>query len=381
MRRICLLAVCTCAPSNPSPTRHVVVRRDSTRLRHVFEYEAQVLLGGYSPEVVDSMSVLADAPESESLDWLPRLAGTRATFRAITPLAGSPELLLEYISDANIDSAAWTICNVCLSLWSGRDQALSTKMLLCAISQRLGGAPMLRDDPSKHVDRLALVETRAGFMLGRCFSEQGAALDEASLAWKKRPYSFSAALSLELADAVVNTLVARFARTPRYAGSEDLVFYDACCGSGTSLFAASRAGFATVVGTDINPEAASGAMQNLRHCGINNSSMLSLSVRTLDAASQTAGELKIASVVFANLPWGENKFEYYGTNDKIIARIGQGAAAHTQIAFVTRETIDAATVAQAGLTLVDVIPVDQDSDSSKKRAGKCVIGIYERRPE
>eukprot|EP00601_Ochromonadales_sp_CCMP2298_P030169 CAMPEP_0173341986 /NCGR_PEP_ID=MMETSP1144-20121109/9919_1 /TAXON_ID=483371 /ORGANISM="non described non described, Strain CCMP2298" /LENGTH=120 /DNA_ID=CAMNT_0014288455 /DNA_START=65 /DNA_END=424 /DNA_ORIENTATION=+ len=80
--------------------------------------------------------------------------------------------------------------------------------------------------------------------------------------WAKRPFQYSAALHLELAEAALGILI----HTHRGAGegSAPLTLLDPCCGSGTTLYAALNRGL-SVVGRDVNPRCVEGSRNNLQY--------------------------------------------------------------------------------------------------------------------
>jgi hypothetical protein len=138
-------------------------------------------------------------------------------------------------------------------------KSFSSKTLFCAISQCIQGPPAL--DPREALAYYFLLETKEGFHLGFCteplnptVAKQSNCIDlpisrHAPLnikeLWAGRPFIFSAALNIEIAEAVMNILHAKL--KAKKDVSEDMVkddtvftVLDPCCGSGTTLFVARR---------------------------------------------------------------------------------------------------------------------------------------------
>jgi 23S rRNA G2445 N2-methylase RlmL len=221
-----------------------------------------------------------------------------------------------------------------------------------------------------------VVESSSGYFFGAGLTwrrKQHSSVDAHHTQWKKRPYSFSAALSLDMADAVVNILVAMAIQDSSHNKSlSEFVFCDPCCGSGTTLYSALQQRLGTVYGFDINPVAIAGATKNLAYSGFCPSQY---SLTTLDSNGLSSSHLSgsTADIVVANLPWGENVSQYYGENAKILRQLRRVTHAHSKIAVISQSLLESDELAKAGLCEGVTVPVDQDSDSVNKRAGKCYI--------
>ena len=357
----------------PPVTALLLVCRESSRLRRLFQLEVEECLYPQPVHIVDEHLFLID-PYPENID-LSSITSLQATLDTIFPdICSEPEQLLGKLSLLTLHVDQWDIESECIHPYESREsgkERVSTKMLLCSIAQTIQGPIALY--PSSSNMRFHLIESRSGYFIGTRFNiglndRSKAALQQ----WKRRPYSFSAALSPELADAVVSVLVNRIHRhNPSVINTADLYFLDPCCGSGTTLFSAHRAGLRSLTGFDVSQAAVDGTIRNLEYMNILGP-RVAVERRDMSIPLSTA---LVVDIVVANLPWGENKFEYFGENSMVVQTIGRLIHSNSQVALITHEEIDVTTLSNAGLQVDRIVPIDQDSTSNNKRAGKCYVSF------
>ena len=356
----------------PPITALLLVGKESSRLKLLFQLEVEESLHP-SPvlPIDDHLFLISPYPASAPLTAITSL---QSTLDSIFPsICTHPEQLLCDFSELAIQADQWDVESECLHLYEPREpgkERVSPKMMMCSIAQSINGSVALY--PSRSKIRFHLVESRSGYFLGTNLKHSFRDRSKSVLQkWKRRPYSFSAALSVELADAVVSILVQRVLRQNPSASMTDLSFLDPCCGSGTTLFSAHRAGLRTLKGFDISQVAVDGATKNLEYANILGPRV---TVERRDSTLPLSPPL-LADIVVANLPWGENKFEYFGENSRIIGTIGRLVHSGSQVALITHDEIDTATLKSAGIYVTRVIPIDQDSNSNNKRTGKCYVSF------
>ena len=357
----------------PAASALLLIGRESSRLRHLFQLEVEESFHPQAVTVCDEC-LFVTCPLTTPL---PCITSLRATTELLFPSVSShPEQLLDRLGEISLRLDSWDIEVDCvqprapLPQESGRT---STKMLLCSIAQRIEGTPSLY--PSRSEVRLRLVETWSGYFIGTNFdSSFQDQFKRILLQWKRRPFSFSAALSLELADAVVNILVHRFTRLTNASSVTELTFLDPCCGSGTTMFCAFRRGLRSLYGCDISPIAVEGAAKNLKSVDITDPGVV---LERRDSTLPWSPSNRV-DIVIANLPWGENKFEYFGENAKIIHTIGNVTHCYSQVALITQSELEVDVLNKAGLHAHRTVPIDQDSNSNNKRSGKCFVTFCQR---
>jgi len=182
-------------------------------------------------------------------------------------------------------------------------------------------------------------------------------------------------MSLELA-VLACSVLASMRRQAKLEGP--VVFLDPCMGTGTSLLAASLVfrrspGLLRLQGADVNAQFVQGAASNLR----------SLESRDLLLAHHDSSEAPPPSfvapnVALCNLPWGENKPESsFGDNDKILLRTA-AALDRTSAAVMCVITGGAAKISPTllnsmGMHQHNVVQLDAETTSSKKRKGRCTV--------
>lgn len=347
----------------------LLIGKESLRLDNIFREEISQLVSS-----VQKFDRLYYTSLSSTPTNLPPLASIRATMHGLTPFCSTPEAVIEAVSTLNLICSNWVLETECDAPYAGGNTAINrvnSKMMLCAIAQHISGSPTLYPDSNTTV--FSLLESTSGFILGTQLSHAAKQHSDAIiLKWKKRPFTFSAALSIELSDAVINILVSRYLQAAGTVDIGDIVFLDPCCGSGTTLYSALRIGVGCINGSDISPIAVEGTRRNLEYCGYAGMA----SVELCDVSRENvSGPCRRPDIIVANLPWGENKFEYFGENEKIIERVGSMLTQHTQVAFITQQELSVEALARAGIALDKVLPVDQDAESNKKRAGKCFVSI------
>lgn len=356
----------------PPTAALLLVGKESSRLRYLFQLEVEECLHPCPVQLIDEHLFLI--PRHKANASLPSITSLQATLDSIFPnICANPEQLLCSLSELALQTDQWDIECECVHLYEPGDtgrERVSPKMLLCSIAQTIQGSVALYPYRSKM--RFHLIESRSGYFLGTNFNPSFSDRSKTAMQeWKRRPYSFSAAVSVELSDAVISILIHRFRRQNCSAVTADLTFLDPCCGSGTTLFSAHRAGLLRLTGFDISQAAVDGAKKNLGYVDILGPGV---TVERRDSSLAWSPPLDV-DIVVANLPWGENKFEYVGENSKIIQAVGRLVHGNSQVALITHSEIDTATLKSASLQASRVVPIDQDSSSNNKRAGKCYVSF------
>jgi hypothetical protein len=214
-----------------------------TSIRSVIDI---IAFGGSPTELVDNIRGLKI---SQPLPW-------SIEYECLAPLADAPQTAETIDGTSNERSQI----SVTKSTKVAVDRkSFSSKTLFCAISQCVQGPPAL--DPREALAYYYLLETKEGFHLGLSteplnptVAKQSNSVDlpiswQALLStkelWAGRPFIFSAALNIEIAEAVMNILHAKLRAKKGGIGKmaeDDTVFtvLDPCCGSGTTLFVARR---------------------------------------------------------------------------------------------------------------------------------------------
>ena len=204
---------------------------------------------------------------------------------------------------------------------------------LCAVAQRLAGAPALG---LPGATELRLLRTPRLWYLAEVVAGQEAEGGALAAVWAARPYSFSASTDLRLARLAVSVAwlstrgaaphgtgggggdgggggeaaVAGAAVAGGAAGgaAASPMMLDPCCGSGTVLYAAASLGL-RAVGCDLNPTAIRGAEQNLRHCGEAQGWGQAGAPTALlhDSCAPLPEQAAAVQMVVASLPWGRQQ--------------------------------------------------------------------------
>jgi hypothetical protein len=141
----------------------------------------------------------------------------------------------------------------------------TTKTLMCALSQSIGGLPSLNPEKALHIYRILDTPNGLYFALSPNNADKRLKLSvnspectpDRSLEhmWRDRPFIFSASLSVDLAETVCKTLLAKAKRNvllkrkssissdddpEQEVESNEVTLFDPCCGSGTTLYVAKR---------------------------------------------------------------------------------------------------------------------------------------------
>jgi hypothetical protein len=243
----------------------------------------------------------------------------------------------------------------------GGSSALSKKAILCAVANAIVYPPVLLDVDAR--DRLLIVDTgsQTGAYLVRLHDQASSSSQPTLIShaqWSKRPFAYSSALNLDVADTIIDILLhlsqtttdGEAATRPQY-----LTLLDPTCGSGTFLACALHKGM-RAVGYDINPQCTEGSRNNLVHLygaariksdcqlQVHDSSMLHIvsndgdSNRHGDSQRNQHGFARIGCVA-CNLPWGQNSVHYSQQNTDILASIRRVVAAHVPCAFVSKQPL------------------------------------------
>ena len=334
---------------------------------------------------VEAWSALPDLDRvSERLWWTPQprtvvmnedLVGVESVGRLVA-FGATPAALVQSLDARRLKGIdEWSIEYEFLSKIEGVDRkSFSSRMLLCAVSQRLPGVPVL--DPAKiATTRLSLVEVETGFyllaLLGAAAAHHPAAEEDA---WKGRPYQYSGALRLDLASTMLSILTRnRLAKCRRDTGSgaaRSLRLLDVCCGSGTFLYAGSRRGM-DVTGFDINPQCVAGTLENLAHMEAH--CAVPVSVRQQDS-SLPFGLGTPVDVVVANFPFGESIIEYWGEQERILRQIVSNCP-RAEVGFVTKSGIPKAQLEALGFHCISetVLILKEGKTTGRQDPVSCAV--------
>lgn len=233
-----------------APTQDSFIKDDSIQAEHLTSVRSAVdiiAFGGSPSELVDYVRGLKI---SQPLPW-------SIEYECLAPLEDAPRATAETrngISNESSHITATKSSNMAIDR-----KSFSSKTLFCAISQCIQGPPAL--DPREALAYYYLLETKDGFHLGLSkdplnptVAKQSKSVDlsisrHAPLnikeLWAGRPFIFSAALNIEIAEAVMNVLHAKLKAKKsesKNTAKDDTAFtvLDPCCGSGTTLFVARR---------------------------------------------------------------------------------------------------------------------------------------------
>lgn len=179
--------------------------------------------------------IVNDAVSGIQYNTLRKLSGVEATVSSLA-FGPDPNQLLSQIRQLGLRcNLPWTIdYQLLLIRKDTKNRKFSSRLLFCAISQLIQGPPALIPEESKA--KFLVYETENGLHLCRDPLRPSAVSTWKDL-WSKRPFQYSAALNFEVTVAILNVLVSRVPSTP---SPSSMVFYDPCCGSGTTLFVAAR---------------------------------------------------------------------------------------------------------------------------------------------
>ena len=302
----------------------------------------------------------------------------------LLPLRRAPtfELLLRGLCDEELagGDTPWTLhysdhgCT--------RQEAARAQALCCAIARYLPGPPELLSGSSHSTRRMWLVRSRRLWYLADTAARPHAEFEAGmTLTWTVRPYTFSAATDLALARIVLSLAMQAHASVQAQASGSQAspaqlpTLLDPCCGSGTNLLAASLRGV-SAVGLDINPLAVAGARANLDHIATELAwpEAACPAIYQHDVSAEAALPLPHAStigLVVANLPWGreERLRDAFQLRD-MLRSVVRSVPAETTYALLSATPIRA-TLAEAGLRVLDEAPV----------GSRCVLSIARRRAE
>jgi hypothetical protein len=115
--------------------------------------------------------------------------------------------------------------------------AYSAKALLCAISQCFQTPPAIDLLTQKSALAFKIYGTESSLHFCEVVADFSSDIRRTKEVWSSRPFQYSAALHLEVAESLVNILVHVFINTHAKRPSTLL---DPCCGSGTTLYVARR---------------------------------------------------------------------------------------------------------------------------------------------
>lgn len=255
---------------------------------------------------------------------------------------------------------SWTLDYVRLSEDRKLSVSYSSKALMCAVSQKIGGASAALCLDAAEA-RLLLVETGPTMYLVELLEEAPRERVEWQDAWSKRPFLYSSAIHPTVADVVIDLLIA-------LCGTNEIHLHDPTCGSGTFLAAAKARNVTAMTGWEMNPSVAEGCRTNLEGCE-------NIHVQHRDS-TLSRSEKDLFDCMVCNLPWGENTVDYRNQNRDILASVRPSLRRGSPCVVITRDAlheidgytqIGSASIPQAGFQL----PGCED----RIQKGKCMVSL------
>lgn len=115
--------------------------------------------------------------------------------------------------------------------------AYTAKALLCAVSQCFQTPPAIDLLAQESAQAFRIYGTESSLHLCEVMADLSSDIRRTKEVWSSRPFQYSAALHLEVAESLVNILVHEFMNTH---AKRPTTLLDPCCGSGTTLYVARR---------------------------------------------------------------------------------------------------------------------------------------------
>jgi tRNA G10 N-methylase Trm11 len=220
-----------------------------------------------------------------------------------------------------------------------RDKPTYTmKTLTSSIAQAIPSIPAL--DPLHVTERLLILDSGDGLSLVRTVFTSDGLKSMVENKWAKRPFQYSSAISVNVAETVMNILLdlVQQQRQQRQIGLEKPIYLlDPTCGSGTFL-ACGMANGMQVEGCDCKPKCTKGTLQNLQYLFGEGIVTENANIYHHDSSTNWQETSKVVDCVVANLPWGINSVEYSGETVHIIQSIRQRLIKGTPCVFITKES-------------------------------------------
>ena len=374
----------------------------------------------------------ATQPCDDHIQWLPCESLSRCEWIAEVLSEGrSASHLIENIKNDPPQqvSEGWTLDY--LQQTSGgqsrRSSNFTSRTLICSIAHTLPCAPAL--NPDNATDRLVVLETITTtdnscfelydhssskidgigcgtrlYLLKVVFT--GTSLSTKDLVarrWADRPFQYSSALNIQVAEQIVATLhhLVLAERRKLQSSHRTMTLWDPTCGSGTILAFAMAQGM-RVVGLDSKPKCVEGALQNLEYIFGRDRVQQDATIQCKDSAlafgdlvngkSEMLNKkfsMKEIDCVVANLPWGVNSIDYVEENKRILravrARLSTPIGKNTSggfgipCAFVTKDN-DCLMFEEAGFHVVGqacIPPQDFELPKARKSGKRSLQGSSE----
>ena len=380
----------------------LLVTLPRTKLLHLYEAEVLTTFGSNDRDVhaekIDSgmWTLACEVGKSEEVLSICRESLTvEAVYDELTDLCRTPEALIDQVQKLNLRlNQKFDIKFKCLHPYQRHqrgfsgpqhlqgDRSINSRMLCVAVGQRIDGMPAFEKDDSSALE-LFILECGRGFVLAKKLSLP--ALNQNGLDWetykatfRRRPFTFSAALNPDIARSVLRTLVSMHDSNRR-----GLCLLDPCVGSGTTIFAATtclpKGLVSRTVGCDINDDFLQQAASNLhfmqgsRDAGV--TFLLQDATTRLADGERASHDRAEVDLVIANFPWGENKsISYFEDTHRIVETLGSTSGTYHYVcnpgacaAFITSHStrIPGTVYNKAGWVVEQVVTVgsaDKDRD-------------------
>lgn len=210
-----------------------------------------------------------------------------------------------------------------------RSQNFSQSTLCCCLAQCLGAPAVL--NPSAAVDQLRVVHTQATLYLIQTVAKPAIPPTSLLARWSKRPFLYSSAINLNIAEIAVDILLVLLNQT-----ASKVTLLDPTMGSGTFLATALLRN-CHVAGWDCNPQCVTGSQANLEWMfGVDRVRDDCL-LQVRDSSLTLSSFNRTIDCVVSNLPWGMNSVSYVDENQRILKAVRALLRVGVPCIFVTKE--------------------------------------------
>eukprot|EP00980_Cylindrotheca_fusiformis_P010460 scaffold2322_cov135-Cylindrotheca_fusiformis.AAC.19 len=240
----------------------------------------------------------------------------------------------------------WSLDYVRLEETNGsakRRQVFYTKnALLHAVAQTMPSPPAL--NPEYAQTKLLVVDSAKNdnatcYLSTLVGPHEGRNLDSVLANWSKRPFQYSSAINPQVAEMIMEILMALIDRPDDESNSRSLRLLDPTCGSGTFLALALERGI-EVEAYDCNQQCVDGTHKNLEYLvettNASKTNLDKIDVSIHDSSQTFPSRCGTIDCVVANLPWGVNSKDFLDQNKEILRSVRSRIEPGTPCAFVTR---------------------------------------------
>lgn len=293
-------------------------------------------------EKLDSgLWTLRSSQEDPPIDIASHLSGMEAVYDQLTELCRTPEALVKAVEDLGLDyrdKGSFEVTMECQypfqrnrrgfsgpqHLSSSRE--INPRMLLLAIGQKIQGTPAIEGEAE---NILCVIECGRGFVLAKnhALAAKKDGFKSLDKKFKRRPFSFSAALSVDIAKSVLRTLLSM------HGEERPLTLLDPCAGSGTiacvAMATCEKDELRQVLSADVNEEFVQLARENLDFVTGAKKRFQFVTQDATTPSSSAQDHQVAADIVVANLPWGDAVLEtYFEDRHRIVQTLGSAMGTH-----------------------------------------------------